>query len=172
MKRLFLLSPLVLSACVIVSVPVDETLNFLASGTSELLALSGRNTQPCKLSQPIKQVCIEHNPQVAQADFVPALQLRLRELGISSSPLYDASAMPITCETVLRYNAAREWATHFSGPAQPYLHQADLLLLRGNAVIATAQYQTGRVAYAKWTSTDAKLSGVVDNLMCKKVNAR
>jgi len=171
MKRLSVLFSVFLSGCVIVSVPVDETLNFLASGTSELMSLSSRNSRPCKLSQPVKQVCIEHNPQVAQPDFVPALQLRLKELGVAS-PVYEAGAMPIGCETVLRYNASRAWASHFTGEAQSYLNQAELQWLRGNALLATAQYQSGRAAYGKWTSTESKLSSVVDDLMCKKVNAR
>lgn len=171
MKRLSIFFSVFVSGCVIVSVPVDETLNFLASGASELMSLSGRRTRLCKLNPPIKQVCIEHNPQVAQADFVPALQLRLKELGVDAS-LYDASTVPLSCETVLRYTASREWAAHFTGSAQSYLNQADLQLFRGNAVIANAQYQAGRMAYDKWTSTEAKLSAVVDELMCKKVNAR
>jgi hypothetical protein len=172
MRSFILVLSLTLGGCVIVSVPVDETLNLLSSGTTELMSLSSRNSTPCKLRHQIKLLCIENNQNVVQPDLVPAIQQRLRELGLES-PLYDPGTMPSRCDAVLRYNATRGWAQHFSSDqAQSYLQSADMTLFMNHAVVATAQFQTSRMAFDKWSSSEAKLSSVVDDLMCKKVNAR
>lgn len=171
MKKAILLCVLPLSACMtIVSVPVDETLNLVVSGVSELMSSAGSDEEPCTLRHLIRSVCIEYNREVAIPDFVPTVQKRLMQLQVESQ-LYAPGTVPMNCAATLRYTAVRSWSSHFtSSDLQPYLGEAELTLLQGGHVVALARYQTSRLGYEKWTSVPAKIMPVVDELMCVKKN--
>ncbi|MDR3413689.1 MAG: hypothetical protein P4L87_22490 [Formivibrio sp.] len=168
-KWILLLCTFPLSACVtMVGVPLNDALNLVVSGTSELMANSWSNTDKCTLRYPLHSICIEYNPNVAVPDFVPTMQTRLKQLQVDST-LYSPSAMPISCEATLQYTAARSWGSHFtSSDLQPYLGDAELTLLQGGRVLSLARYQTSRLGYEKWTSTATKMNQVVDDLVCAK----
>ena len=169
MKKSILLCVLPLSACMtIVSVPVDETLNLVVSGVSELMSSTGSSEAPCTLRHQIRSVCVEYNREVAIPDFVPTLQKRLKQLQVES-PLYAPGTIPMSCEATLHYTAVRSWSSHFtSSDLQPYLGEAELTLLQSGQVVALARYQTSRLGYEKWTSIPSKITPVVDELMCIK----
>ncbi len=168
MKIAILLCALPLSACVMVSVPVDETLNLVVSGVSELMAASGAEAPPCTPRYAFRSICIEYNREVVVPDFVPTVQDRLRQLQMDST-LYAPSAMPLACDATLRYTVVRGWSAHFtSNDKQPYLGEAELTLLQNGRVLSLARYQTSRFGYEKWTSTAAKISPVVDELVCTR----
>jgi len=104
---------------------------------------------------------------VAIPDFVPALQNRFKQLQVESA-LYAPGTMPSACRTTLRYSTSRGWKARFSSDEmQPYLIEADLALLEEGKVISNARYQISGMGYEKWTSTAAKMSPVVDALVCK-----
>lgn len=168
MNRVFLLlCTLSLQSCVVVSVPVDETLNLVVSGVSELWG-GAPDALPCPLRFEFDSVCIEYNREVAIPDFVPAVQNRLNQLKIANK-LYAPSAISGSCSMVLRYTATRSWGAHFtSSDKQDYLSEAELNLQQGGQLISQARYQISRLGYEKWSSTAAKLSSVVDDLVCKK----
>lgn len=168
MKRAFLLlCTLSLPACVVVSVPIDETLNLVVSGVSELWG-GAPDALPCPLRFEFDSICIEYNREVAIPDFVLVVQNRLNQLKIANK-LYAPSAISSSCGMVLRYTATRSWSSHFtSSDKQSYLSEAELNLQQGGQVISQARYQVSRLGYEKWSSTAAKLSSVVDTLVCKE----
>lgn len=169
MRLLPLFLPFLLSSCVVLSVPVDETLNVVVSGATELFTYTGE-ASPCELRAKYRLICIEYNPLVAMPDLVPGMQLRLKQLGINSA-LYSPGTMPASCDATLRYTAVKGWAKHFSAEqAEPYMNQAELTLFRGGQLLAVAQHQTGRMGFDKWSSTASKLGPVVDKLVCKSTN--
>lgn len=168
MKLAILLCALPLSACVVVSVPVDETLNAVVAGVSELMATSTADAPTCSPRFAFRSVCIEYNPVLAIPDFVPTVQGRLKQLQVDST-LYAPSAMPLACDVTLHYTGARSWGSHFtSSEMQSYLGEAELSLRQGGRVISQARYQTSRLGYEKWTSTSVKIGPVVDELVCTK----
>ncbi|MBS1156966.1 MAG: cell division protein FtsI [Proteobacteria bacterium] len=168
MKLAILLCALPLSACVVISVPIDETLNAVVSGVSEVMASSTADAPLCSPRFAFRSICIEYNPLVSVADFVPTVQSRLKQLQVDSM-LYAPSAMPLACEVTLHYTATRGWSSHFtSSELQHYLGEAELTLRQSGRVISLARYQTSRLGYEKWTSTDVKMAPVVDELMCVK----
>jgi hypothetical protein len=157
-----------LSACVtVVGFPVEGTMSMVVSGVSELMADSAAEDPPCALRNPLPLICIEYNRDVAIPDFVPALQNRFKQLQVESA-LYAPGTMPSACRTTLRYSTSRGWKARFSSDEmQPYLIEADLALLEEGKVISNARYQISGMGYEKWTSTAAKMSPVVDALVCK-----
>lgn len=167
MKRTFLLLCfLSLPSCVVVSVPIDETMNLVVSGVSEMWG-GAPDARPCPPRFEFTSICIEYNNEVAIPDFVPAIQNRLNQLKITGK-LYAPSAISSSCGVILRYTAARGWGTHFtSSDKQSYLSEAELSLVQRGQVISQARYQISRLGYEKWSSTAAKLSSVVDALVCK-----
>lgn len=167
MKLLILLCALPLAGCMtLVSIPLDETLHLLVSGASEMMASTTADETPCQLRFPVQSVCIEYNRNVPMPELVVGIQKRLKQLQVEST-LYDVGVMPLTCETSLRYSAARSWATHFtSSDKQSYLGDAELTLYQNGRVLSAVHYQTSRLGYEKWTSTATKMTPVVDELVC------
>ncbi len=162
-----LLCVLSLSGCVtVLSVPLDDALNLVVAGYSELVAASGSDLEPCALRYPLHSICIEYNPEVATTELIPSLQRRFRQLQIETT-LYAPGAVPLMCEATLRYVASRGWSNHFmSSDKQAYLGEADLFLYQNGQVMASAHYQTSRLGYEKWTATSSKTDPVVDELVC------
>lgn len=170
MKRwLVFLGALCLPGCVtLVSVPVDETLNLLVTGYSELVSRSVEDIEPCELRYPLSSVCIEYNPTVSISDFAPSLQRRFGQLRVASA-LYAPGTLPVFCDATLRYVAVRNWSSHFaSSDKQPYLGEAELFLYRDGRLQSSARFQSSRLGYEKWTATSSKIDPVIDELVCKK----
>lgn len=168
MKRVCpLLAALSLSGCVTVfSVPLDEALNLMVTGYSELVAGAALDRDPCTLRYVMRSVCIEYNPTVATTDFLPSLQRRLGQLNVPST-VHASGSAPLSCEATLRYVAGRNWSSHFASSGKsPYLDEADLFLFQQNRLLASAHYQISRWGYEKWTSTSSKIDPVVDELLC------
>ena len=169
MQRLCALAvSLMLSGCVtVLSVPLDETLNLMVTGYSELVAGSTSDRDPCTLRYPLRSVCIEYNQHVASTDFLPSLRRRLGQLQVEST-LHAPGTQPLSCEATLRYVASRNWSSHFaSSDKSAYLDEADLFLYQQNRMLASAHYQISRWGYEKWTSTSTKIDPVVDELLCQ-----
>ena len=170
MKRLLVFpSALFLSGCLtLVSVPLDETVNLLVTGYSDLVSRSVEDLEPCELRYPLRSVCIEYNPTVSITDFVPSLQRRFGQLRVESA-LYAPGTLPVFCDTTLRYVAVRNWSNHFaSSDKQSYLGEAELFLYRDGKLQSTTRFQSSRLGYEKWTATSSKIDPVIDELVCKK----
>jgi len=93
-------------------------------------------------------------------DFVPVLEAGFERHGISTERV--SSAIPQHCEYVLTYSARRSW------DMAPYLSQAELRLSSSGQEVAWAHYHLrnkGGLALNKWTSTESKISPVIDELL-------
>lgn len=106
----------------------------------------------------IERVCIQRNPRVIVADFLPVVQDAFRRHGIQTA-VYDG-AIPADCEFVLTYTARQGW------DLVNYLKYADLELREGETLIGRVEYRHGGgFAFSKFAPTYAKISPLVDDLL-------
>lgn len=75
---------------------------FLLSGCSSKLVNVVRKQDV------LSHVCIENNPSVKVADFVPVIEKVFHEWGISTE-IYDNSVKPNYCSVNMTYTARRSW---------------------------------------------------------------
>jgi hypothetical protein len=127
-----------------------------------LLVLSGCTTvrvQPIDpATPPLERVCIERNPKVIVADFVPVVQAGFERHGIATA-VYDPP-LPEDCEHVMTYTARRGW------DFVPYLKYAELEVRNRRQAIGSATYRhAGGLGLNKWASTRAKMTPVIDALL-------
>lgn len=181
-KAAILLLTLTLSSCVVV--PVEETVSVLVSGLSHASASLPDYDAPCTLRYPLHTVCIEYNQDVAIPDFIPTIQNRLKKLQVESA-IYAPGNMPYNCKVTLRYTALRGWKNRVSygslfsygslsqnNEMLPYLTEAQLILLESGMVIASSRYQFSDSSYDARTTTAYKMNPVINDLVCKKTDAR
>lgn len=117
--------------------------------------------------EPVKDLCIEFNPQTQVGDIVPALQTALRAHQIESR-VYDSAIGLQRCKIWLRYSASIDWDrppmnAHFT----PYVSQAALTLQTANGIVlSNSHYRIDDMfKTSKWASTRDKLAPVVTALI-------
>lgn len=159
-----------LSGCSIVSpAPLWE----LAKATGSLASMATA-TSPGEPSdtvyhahEPIKELCIEFNPQAQVADIVPALQTALRRHQIESR-VYEGVVATEKCHVWLKYSAFIDWDLHpLSDRYKPYVSKAALTLQTARGlVLSSSRYEMDPTfGSSKWASTQDKLAPVVSALI-------
>lgn len=106
------------------------------------------------------QVCIEENPKVIVADFLPVVRDGFSRHGILTEVV--AAPAPERCEYVLTYTALQSW------DFATYLSVAQLTLTRRGQTVATADYHLigkGGFSLMKWQGTKTKMDPVLDQLL-------
>ena len=116
--------------------------------------------RPIEAKARLKHVCIQENPKVWVADFLPVLRDGLSRHGISSD-VYTGAA-PEDCKFILNYTARRSW------DFAPYLSHAEVRLEADGLQVAYAEYHLkggGGFSLMKWQSTKTKMDPVIDRLL-------
>jgi len=148
--------------------PAVEAAQLLGSAVVNLAAVTPAGAKDAIVHphEPLQRICIELNPAVALADFVPAVQSELREHGIDSR-LYDTGMQPADCPAVLHYTAFLDWDRRaLDQQYSMYMSYASLTLRSySGTVLASASYEVGPVGLDKWSSTRSKLSATVRALL-------
>ncbi|WP_027796888.1 hypothetical protein [Paraburkholderia acidipaludis] len=113
----------------------------------------------------VGSICIELNPLVTSADFVPSLQLALAERGVRSD-LYSPGTEPISCEARLVYNASIEFGKPtFSDENRAYLSTINIAIFEHNRIVSTAHYEVHGLGTDRYSSAAVKLKGMVDQMV-------
>jgi hypothetical protein len=159
-----------LSGCSIVSpAPLWE----LAKATGSLASMA-MATNPGESSntvhhahEPLKELCIEFNPQTQVADIVPALQIALRQHQIESR-VYEGIVATEKCSVWLKYSAFIDWGQYpLSDRYRSYVSKAALTLqtARGQ-ILSSSHYELDPLlGTSRWASTQDKLAPVVSALL-------
>ncbi len=127
------------------------------------LFIVGCTTTNVKKIDPLLQVshiCIQYNPKVIVAEFVPVVRKGFERHGITSET-YTGSK-PSHCEFHLTYVALKNW------DMGTYMHHAELRLYEGVNPVAHAEYHLvnkGGLALNKWDSVESKMNPVIDELL-------
>ena len=133
----------------------------LVASAFVLYGCTSIRVRPVDPSIGVKHVCIQNNPKVIVADFVPVLRDGFNRHGISTE-VYSGEA-PDQCKFILTYTALRSW------DFAPYLSHAELRLeTRGGNQIAYAEYHLrgkGGFSLMKWQGTRTKMDPVIDELL-------
>lgn len=112
---------------------------------------------------PLHSVCIEYNRLAQLEDLVPALQIELREQGVSSR-VYESGSGLQECQFWLRYAATIEWGLPPLGKNyRAFLSSAALSLHRANgSLMASSAYAVDAdTGASRWSTTRRKLAPVV-----------
>lgn len=113
----------------------------------------------------VGSMCIEINPMVTLADFVPSLQLALEDRGVRSD-LYNSGTEPISCEGRLVYNAQIDFGRPtFSDDSRAYLSTINITIFEDNHIVATGHYEVHGLGTDRYSSTAVKLKGMVDRMV-------
>jgi len=130
----------------------------VASNYSSPKFVAGR---PVNLSS----ICIENNPMVTAADFVPSLQLVLAQRGVDSD-VYSAGTEPVSCQGRLVYNASIEFGKPtFSDESRAYLSTINLTIFTHNHIAVTARYEVHGLGTDRYSSAAVKLKGLVESMV-------
>ncbi|MBN3856588.1 MULTISPECIES: hypothetical protein [unclassified Paraburkholderia] len=130
----------------------------VASNYSSPKFVTGR---PVNLSD----VCIEINPMVTAADFVPSLQYALSRRGVRSD-LYSPGTEPSNCEGRLVYNASIEFGRPtFSDDSKAYLSTINMTIFMHNRIAVTARYEVHGLSTDRYSSAAVKLQGLIDSMV-------
>ena len=108
----------------------------------------------------VSHVCIQNNPKVIVAEFVPVVRRGFERHGITTE-IYEEQK-PRYCEYHLIYTALKTWDIGM------YMHHAELQLYRDVKPIAYAEYHLigeGGLALNKWASVESKMDPVIDRLL-------
>ncbi len=117
---------------------------------------------------PVREVCIEYNPDCQVPDLIPALQAQLNIRGVSSR-VYESSTNVGFCSHWIRYSAFVAWEA--SAPGKPYVNYVSKITLTmfsvGGQVLSSGAYASdqGYFGGGKWASVQSKLSPVVQVLI-------
>lgn len=163
------LSLATLSGCVVVPPsPTYEAVSLISTAVvSVSSAIPGAAQNPVVHAHDrIDNLCIQFNPKVALADFVPAVQRELRDLSVDSR-LYEAGMQPPDCQATLYYSAFLDWDQRtLSDEYSAYLTFASMTLRSSDGrVLASANYESGQLGLDKWASTRTKISSVIKALL-------
>ena len=153
---------------------------FSAAPTLELIKAAGTATSYALAGIPAKaqdtvvhphdridMVCIAWNPQVPQADFVPALQTALVKQKVNSR-VYDGPATPQQCPVWLYYSARMDWGTPPWGTSpQLYVTQATLSLRKPDGTLLSSSHYVlnGAFQLGKWAAVSDLIQPVVVALL-------
>jgi hypothetical protein len=109
----------------------------------------------------MKLVCIQENPKVIVADFLPVVRGALDRHGISTE-LYRSDKPPEHCEYTLTYTARQSW------DLATYLSFAEIEIRKGAEIVSTGHYHLrnkGGLSLNKWASTESKMNPVMDQML-------
>jgi hypothetical protein len=166
------LPPFVLAGCVIV--PPDPTYQAVSLVSSALVSASSvvpgsANDAVVHEHGRIDNVCIQFNPAVGLDDFVSAVQRELRDNSVDSR-IYEPGMQPADCKALLHYSAFLDWGQRaMDDRYAAYLTFASMTLSTSDGrVLASANYESGRMGLDKWSSTQSKISGVVKALLADR----
>jgi hypothetical protein len=157
------------SGCVIV--PPDPTYQAVSLVSTALVSASSvipgtaQNAVAHRHAR-IDNICIQFNPAVGIADFVPAVQRELRDHSVDSR-LYEPGMQPDDCQALLHYSAFLDWGQRaLDDRYTAYLAYASMTLRTGDGrVLASANYESGPLGLDKWASTRSKIAGAVGALL-------
>jgi hypothetical protein len=117
--------------------------------------------QPVNLTS----ICIESNPLVPSADFVPSLQLVLAQRGVRSD-VYSPGTEPVDCVGRLVYNASIDFGRPtFSDDSRAYLSTINLTIFTHNHIAVTARYEVRGLGTDRYSSAAVKLKGLVERMV-------
>ena len=159
-----------LSGCGLFSVePTYEMIKATATATSYVIAGMPPRAQDTISHQAKRpnEVCIAWNPQVPQADFVPALQTALVKQKVNSR-VYDGPATPQQCPVWLYYSARMDWGTPPWGTSpQLYVTQATLSLRKPDGTLLSSSHYVlnGAFQLGKWAAVSDLIQPVVVALL-------
>jgi len=106
----------------------------------------------------IKLVYIKENPSSVASDLLMVIERQFQRHGIETKVI--SGEPPTSSDYLLTYNSQRNWDMSY------YLTRADLLLKRGNKVVAEASYnQGGGFNFCKWGSTESKMAPIIDQML-------
>jgi len=123
-------------------------------------ACTSITVRPVEATAQLNHVCIQENPKVWVANFIPVLRDGLSRHGISSET-YDGSA-PADCAFILTYTVVRSW------DFAPYLSHAELSLQTGGREVGYGEFHLkgeGGLSLMKWQQTKTKMDPVIDELL-------
>jgi hypothetical protein len=113
----------------------------------------------------LSSICIENNPLVTAADFVPSLQLVLSQRGVDSD-VYSPGTEPANCEGRLVYNASIDFGRPtFSDDNVAYLSTINLTIFTHNHIAVTGRYEVRGLGTDRYSSAAVKLKGLVENMV-------
>jgi hypothetical protein len=113
----------------------------------------------------LTSICIENNPMVTAADFVPSLQLVLAQRGVNSD-VYSPGTEPANCDGRLVYNASIEFGKPtFSDDSRAYLSTINLTIFTHNHIAVTARYEVRGLGTDRYSSAAVKLKGLVESMV-------
>ncbi|WP_322105549.1 hypothetical protein [Paraburkholderia sp. J41] len=113
----------------------------------------------------IASICIENNPMVTAADFVPSLQLVLAQRGVQSD-VYSPGTEPVSCDARIVYNASIEYGRPtFSDDSRAYLSTINLTILLHNHIAVSARYEVHGLGTDRYSSAAVKLKGLVEGMV-------
>ncbi|PXW93692.1 hypothetical protein C7444_11861 [Sphaerotilus hippei] len=137
-----------------------------AVGTAVTVASPSARDTVHHLQGRIESICIQLEPDVLLADVVPALQLELREQGVSSR-VYDGAGLGADCTVWLHYSTGIEWdVPPLASEHRPYLSRAQLVLRGADGrVLSSSGFEINALGMGKWASTRRKLAPVVKALV-------
>jgi hypothetical protein len=117
--------------------------------------------QPLPKNHALKRVCIENNPKVIRADFLPTVQEGFRRYGIATQ--VHTAPLPPDCPAILTYTARQSW------DFAPYVADAELHLADSQGrPLASGTYHLrggGGLSLMKWQSTASKIDPVIDQML-------
>lgn len=170
LRSFFIGLPLAACAgCVVVPPsPTYEAVSLISTalvGASSMVPGAAENAVSHKHSR-IDNICIQFNPDVGIADFVPAVQRELREYSVDSR-IYEVGMQPQDCEALLYYSAFLDWDQRaLNDRYSAYMTFANMTLRTNDGrVLASANYEGGQLGLDKWSSTRTKIAGVVKALL-------
>jgi len=117
--------------------------------------------KPLEASLEVSHVAIKRNSKVIVEEFLPLLQKKFNEHGITTE-VFDENA-PKNYSIILTYTALQSW--DFS----TYLSHAEISLTNSDfKEVASAEYHLigkGGMSFMKWQSVETKISPVIDELL-------
>ncbi|WP_233272858.1 hypothetical protein [Paraburkholderia acidisoli] len=118
----------------------------------------------------VSSVCIENNPMVTSADFVPSLQLVLAQRGVQSD-VYSPGTEPVSCDARIVYNASIEFGRPtFSDDSRAYLSTINLTILVRNHIAVSARYEVHGLGTDRYSSAAVKLKGLIDGMVVDQLD--
>lgn len=131
-------------------------------GLTGLMVLTGCSevaVKPVAEGIPIHSVCIEENPEVLMADFVPVVRASFGRHGIASRVVPNPP--PKDCTYIMTYRLSHR--VDFA----MYLTHAELWLKKNGRFLGTAEYRLtslggGGLNMMRWQSTKTTLDPVLD----------